>query len=95
MKTKTRFSLLLALLYFLASVIHITAQSAAFTYQGRLTSGGGPANGRYDFQFTLFDAENDGSPVGDPITFSAMGLTNGLFTASLDYDTSVFAGQDR
>src|SRR3989449_4431915 len=30
-------------------------QSAAFTYQGRLTDGGAAANGIYDMQFKLYD----------------------------------------
>ena len=31
-------------------------QTTAFTYQGRLTDGGAPANNNYDLQFTLWDA---------------------------------------
>ena len=31
------------------------AQSSAFTYQGKLTDGGNPANGDYDLQFALFE----------------------------------------
>ena len=40
------------------------AQTTAFTYQGRLTTGGNPANGSYDFQFKLFDALSDGAQIG-------------------------------
>jgi hypothetical protein len=31
------------------------AQSTAFTYQGKLTDAGNPANGTHDLQFRLFD----------------------------------------
>ena len=31
------------------------AQSTTFTYQGRLTDGGTPANGMYNMQFRIFD----------------------------------------
>lgn len=46
------------------------AVGAAFTYQGRLTDGGSPANDDYDFEFKLYDALNYGSPVsmGDPVS---------------------------
>ncbi len=33
----------------------------AFTYQGRLKDGGVPANGSYDFEFVLWDADMAGS----------------------------------
>jgi hypothetical protein len=33
-----------------------TPLGTAFTYQGRLTDGGGPASGAYDFQFILYNA---------------------------------------
>ena len=35
----------------------------AFTYQGRLTDGGIPANGAYDFGFVLQDAPSYGNQV--------------------------------
>lgn len=34
------------------------AQTTAFTYQGKLTDAGNPANGNYDLQLKLFDPEN-------------------------------------
>jgi hypothetical protein len=92
---KTRFSLLFAVLCGLANVASLHAQSTAFTYQGRLTTGGGPANGSHDFQFTLFGAPSGGSPVESPVTLSAVGVTNGVFTVSLDFGASVFNGADR
>ena len=39
-------------------------QSSSFTYQGRLTDGGAPANGNYDLQVALFDSETGGTQVG-------------------------------
>ncbi|HQF88306.1 MAG TPA: hypothetical protein PLN26_13845, partial [Acidobacteriota bacterium] len=36
----------------------------AFTYQGRLETSGSLANGTYDFQFTLYDADNGGANLG-------------------------------
>src|SRR5258706_10551766 len=40
------------------------AQGTAFTYQGRLNSGGNPANGRYDLTFALYDAARGGGQKG-------------------------------
>jgi hypothetical protein len=37
------------------------APGTAFTYQGRLTSGGAPVNGNCDAQFSLFDAASAGT----------------------------------
>jgi len=39
-------------------VLETTAlgQGTAFTYQGRLTDGGSPANGGYDLRFSIYDA---------------------------------------
>src|SRR4249919_2599993 len=33
----------------------LVANGSTFTYQGRLLDGGNPANGSYDFQFSLYD----------------------------------------
>ena len=33
----------------------IMGQTSTFTYQGRFTDSGTPANGTYDMQFKLFD----------------------------------------
>ena len=94
MNTRIASSLLAALLTF-AVMADSHAQGTAFTYQGRLTSGTSPASGSYDFQFTLFGAESGGNPVEDPVTASAVVVTNGLFTVPLDFGPNVFTGEDR
>jgi trimeric autotransporter adhesin len=70
------------------------AQGTAFTYQGRLNSGGSPANGLYDFQFALSDAPSGGSQVGSTLTDLAVGVTNGLFAVPLDFGAN-FSGASR
>jgi hypothetical protein len=67
------------------------AQGTAFTYQGQLNSGGSPANGFYDFQFSLSNAPSGGSQVGGTVPALALGVTNGLFTTNLDFG-AVFSG---
>ena len=63
------------------------AQGTAFTYQGKLTDAGNPANGLYDMQFTLFDAMNVGSGTQQGSTYTAMNVAvaNGVFTVQIDF----------
>jgi hypothetical protein len=65
--------------------------STGFTYQGRLTDGGNPATGVYDFEFRLYDALSGGSQVGGIVAKGDVVVTNGLFTVQLDFG-SVFNG---
>ena len=67
----------------------------AFTYQGRLVDGAVPANGTYDLQFTLFDAVTAGAQVGATVTKPGVTVSAGLFTTSLDFGATAFAGTKR
>jgi carbonic anhydrase/acetyltransferase-like protein (isoleucine patch superfamily) len=75
------------------------AQTTAFTYQGRLTDGAGPANAIYDMQFKLFDAVSAGSQIGATITNGSVQVTNGIFTVQLngggEFGSTAFPGADR
>ena len=62
-----------------------TAQGTAFTYQGRLTTGTTAANGSYDLRFSLFDNLTNGVQQGSSLTNAATGVSNGLFTVTLDF----------
>jgi hypothetical protein len=73
----------------------LAAVGSGFTYQGRLTQGGSPANGTYDFQFTLYDAPSGGNIAGGPLTVSSLTVSNGLFTVQLDFGPSAFQGSAR
>src|SRR5438552_11813710 len=72
-----------------------TQLTSGFTYQGRLTVSGSPANGQFDLQFTLFDSLSGGSQVGSPVTVISQTVTDGLFTVSLDFGSSAFQGSAR
>ncbi len=67
------------------------ALGTGFTYQGKLTDGGSPAIGTYDFEFKLFDALSVGSQVGSTVPQDNVTVTNGLFTVQLDFG-NVFDG---
>ena len=64
----------------------MAALGSGFTYQGRLTSSGSPANGSYDLQFTLYDASSAGNVASGPITVLSQTVSDGLFTVPLDFD---------
>jgi len=68
--------------------------STGFTYQGRLTDGGIPADGNYDFEFKLYDAASAGSLLGTVIKEDVI-VTDGLFTVQLDFGSGVFTGDAR
>jgi len=77
--------------------VTLTAQTplgTAFTYQGRLTDAGLPANANYDLQFKLFDAAAGGVQAGSTLTRTNVAVSAGLFTVSLDFG-AVFAGSKR
>jgi hypothetical protein len=71
------------------------AQGTAFTYQGRLNTGGNPASGIYDLRFTIYDALAGGNIAGGPLTNSPVAVSNGLFTVTLDFGPGLFTGADR
>ena len=73
------------------------AQITAFTYQGRLSDGGSPATGTYEFQFTLWDSLSAGSQVTPTVlgTPGGVGVTNGMFAVVLDFGAGALNGQPR
>src|SRR5206468_8279250 len=79
----------------LACCLPARAQDTAFTYQGRLNENGQPANGNYDLRFAIHDAATNGNTLAGPITNAATTVSNGLFTATLDFGANVFDGSAR
>jgi hypothetical protein len=69
------------------------AQGTAFTYQGQLQNNGSPASGTYNLTFSLFDVAASGTPIAGPVTNNAVVITNGLFTALINFAPGVFSGQ--
>ena len=86
--------LLLCLACIITSILPVAAQPTAFTYQGRLATGTGAATGLYDFQFTLYGSESGSDQVGLPNLGAAIPVSNGLFTATLDFGNQ-FSGAGR
>ncbi len=78
---------------FLFLALAARSQTTAFTYQGQLDSSNAPATGSYDFWFKIYNANN--SVVAGPLTNAPVGVTNGLFTVTLDFGASIFDGSTR
>jgi hypothetical protein len=76
----------------LISIQPALAQGTAFTYQGQLQNNGSPAGGHFDLTFELFNAAAGGSQVGSTLTNLDIGVSNGLFTTTLDFGPGVFTG---
>ena len=71
----------------------------AFAYQGSLSRSGEPADGSFDFQFTLFqevsytesdaeDGQDDeliSQQVGDPLLYEDVAVSKGTFSVLLDF----------
>jgi len=72
-----------------------TPLGTAFTYQGQLDQSGSPYTGACDFQFSLWDAASGGTQIGSTQTQTGVTVTDGLFTVSLDFGSSVFTGDAR
>ncbi len=75
---------------------NVSAQAAigtAFTYQGQLKKGNSPITDTCQIAFCLYDAGDNGNPVGSAIT-KTVSITDGLFTTSLDFG-NVFTGDAR
>ncbi len=92
---KTHRQLWFIALALLASFNQAAAQGTAFTYQGRLNSSGSSANGNYDFTFALFpNSTGSSGQIGGTLTNLDVGVTNGLFTVTLDFGAN-FPGASR
>jgi len=69
------------------------AQGTAFNYNGHLSVSGSPATGLFEFRFILYNAEIGGSQAGNVLTNAPVGVTNGVFTTTLDFGPGVFDGR--
>jgi len=94
MQTKTLANVVVLLSLFMGSSL-AAPLGAAFTYQGKLTDGGPPANGSYDLRFILYDADVGGNQVGPIYTNAAVPVSGGFFVVSLDFGGGVFTGNLR
>ena len=89
-KTRLFPRIILTLLLAVFAMRAAVAQTA-FTYQGQLSNNGAPANGAYDFQFSVFDNLSGGAQQGLALNYSAVPVSNGVFMVRLDFG-NIFPG---
>ena len=70
-----------------------TPQFTSFTYQGKLSANGQPANGTFNMTFKLYDAATSGNLVGSVYSALAQPVVNGVFTIDLGFPGVPFNGQ--
>lgn len=71
-----------------------SAQTAPFTYQGRLELNGAPASGLYDFMFRLLNDPTNGTAAPVIPINPAVLVTNGLFTTAMDFGAGNLDGEN-
>ena len=64
----------------------VSAQTTAFTFQGKLVDNGNPASGTYQMDFRLFTAATGGTQLGPTLSFTSVTVSSGVFTTTLDFD---------
>ncbi|MEN1727368.1 MAG: hypothetical protein AAGJ52_02920 [Pseudomonadota bacterium] len=76
--------------------VSLSAQtlSTSITYQGELEFEGAPAQGVFDFELLVFDAESAGALEATLVVEDVL-VQAGLFAVELDFGTGVFIGDDR
>ena len=70
-------------------------QTTQFSYQGRLNDAGAAANGTFQIQFKLYDAAEGGNQIGKTIDGGQVLVTDGAYSAVLDFGADSFNGGDR
>ena len=85
------FSIILSL-FVCGGALNLFAQGTAFNYQGRLNVAGSPANGSYDLRFAVYDAVTNGNLASVWLTNAAVVVSNGLFSATLNFGNGIFTG---
>jgi hypothetical protein len=96
---KTRKTLTILFMVWLVPLLVVCASQAApmgmaFTYQSRLIDANNPADGLYDFQFKLYDANVDGTQKGSTVIIDELDVIDGHFALELDFGSGVFDGND-
>jgi len=80
------------LLLAVMSPLSAISQGTAFNYQGQLDVSNSPANGSYQMKFTLFPGSTGGTSTFGPVTNTAVAVTNGFFTTTIDFGLGAFTG---
>jgi len=72
-------------------IFNTFGQTSAFSYQGKLTDAGVPANGTYIMQFSLWDAASGGTSAGT-LSDLNVNVRDGVFNVQLDFGSAAVSG---
>ncbi|MHC4623534.1 MAG: hypothetical protein ACYS4W_06485, partial [Planctomycetota bacterium] len=87
--------LALGLMVWQVKVSEAGPMGTTFTYQGRLMDSNSPAEGEYDFEFTLYDANTDANQIGWAASIADVDVVDGYFTVELFLGSASFDGDAR
>ncbi len=87
--------LVLTLLLGLSPLTAGSPVGSAISCQGKLNDTGLPANGTYEFRFSLHDAPTSGTQIGPTRTNAPVAVAGGEFTMSIDFGPGGFSGEGR
>ncbi len=100
-----RMSIVVACLLFIGTSARAAPVGSAFIYQGRMVQGGQPADGAFDFTFTLWDSAGTGDPpaggnqIGGVVSNPGTVVSQGLFTVQVneagEFGPNEFPGEAR
>lgn len=95
--TLALFAIVICAAFSFGNVAHAqTPVGTAFTYQGQLAFDGQLVEDALcDFDFTLYDVESGGDPVGETLSYTGVPVTRGFFSVSLDFGAAPFDGSAR
>jgi hypothetical protein len=89
---KKYFVFIIFMVVFVSSVSHGQVPlDSDFSYQGELQFNNSPANGVFDFQFAVFDADVSGAQLAQTIN-EDVSVNQGVFTTIINFGTTVFLG---
>lgn len=88
---------ILLFMVIIAGVVPSPAEAqtdTTFTYQGELKQSGQPADGNFNFTFSLWGAASGGLKYGDDIEINSVPVENGRFAVQLDFGPNAFDSPD-
>ncbi len=91
-KTHPSFRVILCLLTLFVSITAAEPLGTVFTYQGHLYDNNDVADGLYDFQFRLYDADVGGNQLSSDVNVPDLDVIDGYFTTLLDFGSGIFDG---
>ncbi|MGH9948331.1 MAG: tail fiber domain-containing protein [Pyrinomonadaceae bacterium] len=94
MKVFLIIAIALITLFITLGPIEVFPQTTEFSYQGSLNNGGSTTNGNFDFEFRLYGSASGGTLEGTNQRPN-IAVTNGIFSAMLDFGAGAFPGADR